>query len=1280
MMDGNKLQQLYGAGQRDFSYVNLAGIDLRGINLVGTSFRGADLTRARLDGTSLINTDFRGAKLNHATLTAADLSWANLTKAELEGADITSATLVGTTLVGANISKTDLQGANLKGAFLTDVDLTQAVASGAILNGSELGGVYQKFIAGPDAQGEIIDGIQLDELVISTSKASSQLAASQPELGFSSTSQSHEVHNGRLSLQILTPASTSLTPATLYEQTFEGAGGYITDTSKLNPNAIFAEQNGRFVASNLGRVATWNSGAINIAGNQDVAISLDIFAEGSLETSGRRSDFLQVAFIVDGTVVRTENWNGTVGSHTLSLGNLSGTTLEVQIAARNDGSDELFAWDNLRVTGIPLTPLQAENDFATTGQDTPVSIDVLGNDSSVQGLLNIVDFSQPTHGTVVTGNNNQLIYVPNFGFHGTDQFSYTITDSNGRASVATVDITVNQENAIPPLDDAKSLGEQEALLDLVDYQDATHIAVKDGSWFDPSTWLNGVVPGDDARAVILKGVNVFYDGESDASLKTLRVDGTLEFASDRNTRMVIDTFVVTSEGTLIIGTEANPIQQGVTANIIIADNGAIDTAWDPTQLSRGFISQGNVSIHGQEKTSHLRLAIDALAGETSLTLAEVPTNWQVGDRIVLTGTQYVPRQWNGQELAYQGTQDEELRISGIEGNRILLDRALQFNHTTPREDLKAYVANYSRNVIFETENHQDLPINQRGHVQFLHSDQVDVRYAEFFELGRTDKSRPLDEVNGTNIRGRYAFNIHRTGVSPDRQAVIAIGNAVWGSPGWGFVHTDSNAVINNNATYDVFGAGYVAYSGNETGEWVGNIAIKAQGANRLVKDTGPDGVDLAHTGAGFWFQGRLVHNRNNVAAGVNNGFVYQHRGQTTNPDIATLPQLEIAKYRNSIGTDRPAIQGFENNEVFASASGLDVVKANPDQGHALRSVLNGFRAWQVETGGLLEYTAHYSLQNFDLIGTGGYYSAGLLYGTNTEDLALVDSRIANFRYGLRLNTSLPGGSFAPLEFDIVGVGFENNEFDLDNYHPDIHRVIGLEQLQPGRLSFSLSPEADLIYDLAQDDRRVVIRGEYTDSIGTARYAGQLAYLDGIVFDFEGIENRLRQGYYRLKDGTPVATVETFVSDRATGEFKEISIPIVLRNQPNSLYLGEYNPGANSDGADVNISITQTLTSTNQRLISTSSADIFQLNPEVIVGQNNFVYAFENNKDTLLVGNNAEFTLQDIVLNSSNSGISNGIGTVISFGPVTGVTSSVLIEGINSREILDDIIVAAPVLV
>jgi hypothetical protein len=101
---------------------------------------------------------------------------------------------------------------------------------------------------------------------------------------------------------------------------------------------------------------------------------------------------------------------------------------------------------------------------------------------------------------------------------------------------------------------------------------------------------------------------VTYDGRSDAPLFTLRVDGGLAFATDADTRLVVDTMVVSPSGRLEIGTAENPIEADVKAEILIAGDGDIDVAWDPSLLSRGVISHGEVEIHGAEKTAFLKVA------------------------------------------------------------------------------------------------------------------------------------------------------------------------------------------------------------------------------------------------------------------------------------------------------------------------------------------------------------------------------------------------------------------------------------------------------------------------------------------------------------------------------------------------------------------------------------------------------------------------------------------------------------------------------------------------
>mgnify|MGYP007097269783 CR=1 FL=1 len=86
-----------------------------------------------------------------------------------------------------------------------------------------------------------------------------------------------------------------------------------------------------------------------------------------------------------------------------------------------------------------------------------------------------------------------------------------------------------------------AIGLARSLLGLVRYDEATHIAIRDGEWFDPATWYNGEIPGDDAKVLIPEGIAVGYGEISDERIFTIRVDGKLDFASDADSRIVFDT-------------------------------------------------------------------------------------------------------------------------------------------------------------------------------------------------------------------------------------------------------------------------------------------------------------------------------------------------------------------------------------------------------------------------------------------------------------------------------------------------------------------------------------------------------------------------------------------------------------------------------------------------------------------------------------------------------------------------------------------------------------------
>ena len=84
----------------------------------------------------------------------------------------------------------------------------------------------------------------------------------------------------------------------------------------------------------------------------------------------------------------------------------------------------------------------AQNDTASTLEDTPVTIPVLNNDSDIDGDLLIVNsVTQGANGTV-TSNGTAVTYTPQLNFNGTDSFTYTISDGVNISNSSTIKVIV----------------------------------------------------------------------------------------------------------------------------------------------------------------------------------------------------------------------------------------------------------------------------------------------------------------------------------------------------------------------------------------------------------------------------------------------------------------------------------------------------------------------------------------------------------------------------------------------------------------------------------------------------------------------------------------------------------------------------------------------------------------------------------------------------------------------------------------------------------------------
>lgn len=90
----------------------------------------------------------------------------------------------------------------------------------------------------------------------------------------------------------------------------------------------------------------------------------------------------------------------------------------------------------------PVPPI-AGPDSATTPSNTPVTIDVLANDSDPNSLpLSIQQAGFPLHGSAVANADNTITYTPNAGFQGVDLFIYVVQNSQGAIANGNVTVTV----------------------------------------------------------------------------------------------------------------------------------------------------------------------------------------------------------------------------------------------------------------------------------------------------------------------------------------------------------------------------------------------------------------------------------------------------------------------------------------------------------------------------------------------------------------------------------------------------------------------------------------------------------------------------------------------------------------------------------------------------------------------------------------------------------------------------------------------------------------------
>ena len=140
---------------------------------------------------------------------------------------------------------------------------------------------------------------------------------------------------------------------------------------------------------------------------------------------------------------------------------------ELQVTA-SDGRNQARTRVVVRVVDAAEEP-EARNDGAETPEDTPTVVDVLANDRDPDGdRLRIASVGAAEHGTTAVVSNG-IRYAPDLNWHGTDRFSYTVSDAGGLRATATVTVTVLPVNDPPEAvdDEAETLEDEAAVVDVL---------------------------------------------------------------------------------------------------------------------------------------------------------------------------------------------------------------------------------------------------------------------------------------------------------------------------------------------------------------------------------------------------------------------------------------------------------------------------------------------------------------------------------------------------------------------------------------------------------------------------------------------------------------------------------------------------------------------------------------------------------------------------------------------------------------------------------------------
>ncbi|HCG7303740.1 tandem-95 repeat protein [Vibrio parahaemolyticus] len=325
----------------------------------------------------------------------------------------------------------------------------------------------------------------------------------------------------------------------------------------------------------------------------------------------------------DGSVTYTpnDNYHGTDSfTYIVTSGGVSeSTTVSVDVTPVNDA---------------PV----AKDDIATTQEDTAVTIDVLPNDSDVDGdKLSIESASVPKEQGTVEVVNGKLVFTPAENFNGDAEITYTVTDGQ-LTDEAKVTVTVNPVNDAPTIkvdavegitENAVSTDTLVATLEVADTdtpEDQLTVSLENNS--------NGyfVLVGDEVK-LTQAGVDAVNNDElnlKDLTISASVSDGVNPTANDSDSLIVNR---VNDAPTIKVDAVESITEDAVSTDTVVATLTVRDTDTPEDQLTVSLENNSNgYFVLGGDEVKLTQAGVDAVNND-ELNLKDLTISASVSDGV-----------------------------------------------------------------------------------------------------------------------------------------------------------------------------------------------------------------------------------------------------------------------------------------------------------------------------------------------------------------------------------------------------------------------------------------------------------------------------------------------------------------------------------------------------------------------------------------------------------------------------------------------------------------------